>query len=124
MCPVTEIWKSKVAENTLRLLDELNVDGVYLDQVSCSLPQPCHDASHGHRLGGGDFWTRGYRELMKPIREDAVKRGAASFFVVQYPVWKTNARFRMPDWALAVGCWVFVQWRIPSHIALRQRATS
>ena len=23
------------------------------------------------------FWTRGYRELMKPIREDAAKRGAA-----------------------------------------------
>ena len=49
--------------------------GVYLDQVSCSLPQPCHDASYGHRLGGGEFWTQGYRELMKPIREDAAKRG-------------------------------------------------
>ena len=77
MCPTTEIWKSKVSENTMRLFDELNVDGVYLDQVSCSLPQPCHDASHGHRLGGGDFWAKGYRELMKPIREETVKRGGA-----------------------------------------------
>ena len=67
MCPVTEIWKSKTAENTLRLFDELDADGVYLDQVSCSLPQPCHDASHGHKSGGGDFLTQGYRELMKPI---------------------------------------------------------
>lgn len=27
-----------------------------------------------NRLGGGEFWTQGYRELMKPIREDAAKR--------------------------------------------------
>ena len=77
MCPTTELWKKTVAENSRRLFDELGVDGVYLDQVSCSLPQPCHDASHGHSLGGGEFWTQGYRELMKPIREDAVRRGAA-----------------------------------------------
>ena len=77
MCPTTDLWKKTVAENTARLYDELNVDGVYLDQVSCSLPKPCHDASHGHRLGGGDFWTKGYRELMKPICEDAAKRGRA-----------------------------------------------
>ena len=77
MCPTTEIWKKTVAENTMRLFEELGVDGVYLDQISCSLPQPCHDASHGHSLGGGEFWTQGYRELMKPIREDAVKRGTA-----------------------------------------------
>ena len=77
MCPTTEIWRNKVAENTVRLFDELNVDGVYLDQVSCSLPQPCHDVKHGHRLGGGDFWTHGCRKLMKPICEDAAKRGGA-----------------------------------------------
>ena len=77
MCPTTELWKKTVAENTRRLFDELGVDGVYLDQVSCSLPQPCHDASHGHPLGGGEFWTQGYRELMKPIHEDAVRRGTA-----------------------------------------------
>jgi hypothetical protein len=77
MCPATELWKKTVAENTVRLFDELDVDGVYLGQASCSLPQPCHDASHGHSLGGGDFWARSYRELMKPIREKAVMRGAA-----------------------------------------------
>jgi len=77
MCPTTDLWKKTVAENTARLYDELDVDGVYLDQVSCSLPQPCHDASHGHKLGGGDFWTQGYRDLMKPICEDAAKRGRA-----------------------------------------------
>ena len=77
MCPTTDLWKKTVAENTMRLFDELNVDGVYLDQVSCSFPQPCHDASHGHRLGGGEFWTQGYRELMTPIREETVKRGGA-----------------------------------------------
>jgi hypothetical protein len=77
MCPTTELWKKTVAELTAQIYDELNVDGVYLDQVSCSLPQPCHDASHGHKLGGGDFWTQGYRELMKPICEDSAKRGRA-----------------------------------------------
>jgi len=77
MCPTTDLWRKTVAEMTAQLYDELNVDGVYLDQVSCSLPQPCHDASHGHKLGGGDFWTQGYRELMKPICEDSAKRGRA-----------------------------------------------
>ena len=75
MCPTSEIWKKTMAELAKRLFEELDVDGVYLDQVSCSFPHPCHDASHGHKLGGGGFWTQGYRELMKPIREDAAKRG-------------------------------------------------
>ena len=41
-----------------------------LSQGGIFVGNPC-----GHKLGGGDFWTRGYRELMTPIREEAVKRG-------------------------------------------------
>ena len=63
MCPTTELWKKTVAENTKRLFEELGVGCVYLDQISYSLPQPCHDASHGHPLGGGEFWMQDYREL-------------------------------------------------------------
>ena len=41
------------------------------------MPAPCYDKTHGHPLGGGSHWTEGYRELMKPIRETAAKRGVA-----------------------------------------------
>ena len=34
------------------------------------MPKLCWDASHGHTLGGGDFWTTGYAALMEAINKD------------------------------------------------------
>lgn len=77
MCPTTKTWQMKMDELCDTMENELGVNALYLDQVSASMPAPCCDRSHGHPLGGGSHWTEGYRELMRPIREKAFKRGVA-----------------------------------------------
>ena len=77
MCPTTKLWQEKLDDLCDRMADELDVNALYLDQISASMPAPCFDKSHGHLLGGGSHWTEGYRELMKPIREKAFTRGMA-----------------------------------------------
>ena len=77
MCPTTKTWQMKMDELCDTMENELGVNALYLDQVSASMPAPCYDRSHGHPLGGGSHWTEGYRELMRPIREKAFKRGVA-----------------------------------------------
>jgi len=70
MCPTTELWRQTVAEIVGRLVGpECNVDGVYIDQVAAAAPAPCYDATHGHPLGGGHYWTvDGYWPLMERVR--------------------------------------------------------
>ncbi len=70
MCPTTDLWKSKVREIVLRLMNECGVRGVYIDQVAAAKPQLCFDASHGHPLGGGHWWTEGYWDLLAKIYAD------------------------------------------------------
>ncbi|MBN1853938.1 MAG: hypothetical protein JW829_14495, partial [Pirellulales bacterium] len=73
MCPATDLWKSKVRQIVLRLMNEYGVRGVYIDQVAAAKPQLCFDASHGHPLGGGHWWTEGYWDLLTKIRADMPK---------------------------------------------------
>ena len=48
----------------------LDVDGVYLDQVSAMSPVLCYDPSHGHPLGGGHWWTTdGYWPMMESLQK-------------------------------------------------------
>lgn len=70
MCPTTEVWRSKQAEIVGRLMNQCGVKGVYIDQVAAAKPALCFDRSHGHPTGGGDWWTAGYWELLKRIRQD------------------------------------------------------
>lgn len=76
MCPTTQIWQDKVNEIVLRLLGpECGVDGVYIDQVAAARPRLCYDASHGHPLAGGHWWTtRGYWPMIKRLRTEMHKR--------------------------------------------------
>jgi len=77
MCPMVTAWQQTMDALCDRMENELGVNAIYLDQISASTPAPCHDRTHGHPLGGGSHWMDGYRELMKPIREKAVKWGVA-----------------------------------------------
>ncbi len=70
MCPTTDLWKAKVREIVLRLMNECGVRGVYIDQIAAAKPQLCFDPSHGHPLGGGHWWTEGYWDLMARIHAD------------------------------------------------------
>lgn len=71
MCPATAVWQNKVRELTLRLWQEYQVQGVYLDQVAASAPALCMDPSHGHPLGGGHWWVDSYEQMIESIRRQA-----------------------------------------------------
>ena len=73
MCPATDVWKNKVAENVLRLINECGCASVYVDQVAAAQPNLCFDKSHGHPLAGGDWWNREYWKMFEKIRSEMPK---------------------------------------------------
>ena len=68
MCPATSLWQNQVRDIVLRLFNESGVSGVYIDQIAAAAPRLCFDASHGHDLGGGHWWTEGYWNMLSAIR--------------------------------------------------------
>jgi hypothetical protein len=73
MCMGTEFWQQKYAGLAVRAVHELGVNGIYMDQACTSLP--CYDPHHGHPLGGGVYWMRGFRTLESDIRSRCAARG-------------------------------------------------
>ncbi len=73
MCMGTEFWQQKYAGLATRAVHELGVDGIYMDQACTSLP--CYDPHHGHPLGGGVYWMRGFRALESDIRSRCAAHG-------------------------------------------------
>jgi hypothetical protein len=68
MCPATSLWQNQVRDIVIRLFNECGVSGVYIDQIAAAGPRLCFDASHGHDLGGGHWWTEGYWTMLSAIR--------------------------------------------------------
>ncbi len=73
MCPQSEVWRSKMKEVVLRLCNPdaqegEGTKGVYMDQIAAAPPVSCFDATHGHPLGGGSWWTSAYRGMLENIR--------------------------------------------------------
>ena len=66
MCMGTQFWRDKYASLAELALQELGVDGIYMDQACSSLA--CYDPNHGHPLGGGRYWMEGFRLLASEIR--------------------------------------------------------
>ena len=69
MCPTASMWHDKIRETVLRLFDECGVKGVYIDQIAAATPRLCFDRTHGHPLGGGQWWTKGYWEMLDKIHQ-------------------------------------------------------
>lgn len=69
MCPTQELWHARVLDICSRLLNDEKVDAVYIDQIAAMHPVLCMDPDHGHPLGGGHWWTEGYWDMMKSIRQ-------------------------------------------------------
>lgn len=67
MCPSFTKWHDIIEEVT-RGMEALGVDGVYFDQIAAYPPPTCHNPSHNHLPGGGDFWVKQYNAMMKKIR--------------------------------------------------------
>ncbi|MEK6793781.1 MAG: DUF6259 domain-containing protein [Spirochaetota bacterium] len=76
MCPASKIWQDTMYNTVKKLVDEVGVDGVYMDQIAAARPVHCFDASHGHPVGGGSWWTeQGYWPLIKRIRDELAPKG-------------------------------------------------
>ncbi len=71
MCISQQHWRDTLHDIVLRLMTEVGMDGVYMDQIAAARPRLCYDPNHGHPLAGGDWWTEGYWQLLERIQEDA-----------------------------------------------------
>jgi hypothetical protein len=67
MCMGTEFWRGTYADIAVEAVNALGVDGIYMDQACSSLA--CFDPSHGHPLGGGTYWMKGFQALQQDIRD-------------------------------------------------------
>jgi hypothetical protein len=66
MCMGTQFWRNKYAGLAERAILELGADGIYMDQACSSLA--CYDPTHGHPVGGGEYWVKGFQMLAADIR--------------------------------------------------------
>jgi uncharacterized protein DUF6259 len=69
----TPFWRAKYAGIADTVLDGYGVDGIYMDQAVQSLV--CWDSTHGHPVGGGNYWMGGFRALAGQIRAAAAPGG-------------------------------------------------
>jgi len=65
----TPFWRAKYAGIADTVLDQYGVDGIYMDQSVQSLV--CWDSTHGHPVGGGNYWMGGFHALAAQIRATA-----------------------------------------------------
>ncbi len=79
LCPATEYWQNKYLPLLDTLMTEMNIDGLYLDQIACVKPDLCFNPEHGHPLGGGKHWVEGYEKMIKNMRETAAKNNRFLF---------------------------------------------
>jgi hypothetical protein len=68
MCPTTAVWQEKQKELCDWLMNELDVDAVYLDQIAAADPLACMNENHAHSPGNGSWWRYAYYNLMEHIR--------------------------------------------------------
>lgn len=67
MCLATSFWRNKYARLAQQAFQDLGVDGIYMDQACLNMT--CYDATHGHSLGGGNYWMQGFHKLAADIRK-------------------------------------------------------
>lgn len=65
MCMGTSFWRDTYAGLAAEAVNDLGVDGIYMDQACSSLS--CYDATHGHPIGGGTYWIKGFQSLQGDI---------------------------------------------------------
>ena len=66
MCIAAVGWRNKYASLADTVLNRYKVSGIYMDQACIS--RMCYDTTHGHKLGGGNYWMHGSGELARQVR--------------------------------------------------------
>jgi hypothetical protein len=69
-CPASSLWQKIITDLVDKIQNELNTNGVYIDQIAAAAPQPCWANNHDHPKGGGDFWFKAYRRMIENIRNN------------------------------------------------------
>lgn len=69
MCPSFPKWRQTVDGLARMLENEMDVDGIYFDEIAAHNPHPCRSEAHGHAPGGGSYWVEGYNSLMDMVKE-------------------------------------------------------
>lgn len=67
MCPSSSAWHDIINDVVKKMERELEIDGIYFDQVSCLIGKPCYNPEHNHPTGGGSYWVDGYNLMMEKI---------------------------------------------------------
>ena len=68
MCPSSDKWKECVWKWSGQVA-ATGANAVYYDQVAVARPFECYDVRHAHPVGGGAWWTDGYRKMLEPMHE-------------------------------------------------------
>lgn len=66
MCIATQFWRDKYASLSEKAINTYGINGIYMDQTCLS--RMCYDKSHGHPLGGGNYWINNFAKLENQIR--------------------------------------------------------
>ncbi|WP_345230858.1 DUF6259 domain-containing protein [Olivibacter ginsenosidimutans] len=66
MCDGTDFWQRYYASLADTAINQYGVDGIYMDQACINMP--CYDPSHGHTLGGGNYWIKGFAAKQSQVR--------------------------------------------------------
>ncbi|MCB0476154.1 MAG: hypothetical protein KDC69_10775, partial [Flavobacteriaceae bacterium] len=66
MCMGTQFWKDKYSSLCDTAVNRYQTNGVYMDQACFSFL--CYDKTHGHSVGGGNYWLKNFGELTEQIR--------------------------------------------------------
>lgn len=75
MCGTDPVWRETVTGLIRDLADKYHVNGIYIDQIAAYSAEQCFDPKHGHTLGGGNYSTHSYRELLKMVQDIAKGAG-------------------------------------------------
>jgi hypothetical protein len=66
MCVGTKFWRNKYKITAGTLLKDYGISGIYMDQAC--IQRTCYDPSHGHPIGGGNFWAQFSKQLTEDVR--------------------------------------------------------
>ena len=72
MCPATQQWRDKVTSVSKEYIGKYGHSGVYYDYFTVHQAD-CFDKSHGHPIGGGNYWTKSVHELYEQVRRECRK---------------------------------------------------
>jgi hypothetical protein len=99
MCNSVEGWRKRVKDNIKYVVDELNADGVYIDQLAVS-PKVCYSSNHQHK----ESWIKNNVNLIKEITDELGEGYRDKIFL--FSEWLTDLLHTQLDGQLIHTCWL------------------